>query len=100
MHSTTTERLIELLNDAYTKFEGRIPHGDDLVIDTMTVEEAKQQAVLIPDCEGFTFQGKDMGGPVEIVFKKKWGIKSKKGWTSYKLDRQAIKAIIEPDFID
>ena len=45
--------------------------GGDLLIEMMTVEEAKLRAITLENCAGFHFQGQLSGARVEIHFKSK-----------------------------
>mmetsp|Transcript_70425 Transcript_70425/g.205998 ORF Transcript_70425/g.205998 Transcript_70425/m.205998 type:complete len:748 (+) Transcript_70425:94-2337(+) len=68
--------------DMFTRRAGYIASGDSLLVEKMTVEEAKLRCQGLPECQGFTFKGEDTAQPVQVHFKasqKVYGI----GWTSY-----------------
>lgn len=62
--------------------------GDDLLIESMTLEQAKTKCAVLPGCEGFTFQEVPQGGVVEVHFKSEWEL-SGQGWTSFHLEGHA-----------
>lgn len=66
----------------FTAHHGYISLGDDLMVKTMTVEEAKAACARLVGCRGFTFKGGLTDGKVEIHFKSKWNIQGD-GWMSF-----------------
>lgn len=83
------ERVVVHVEDRveFSQHEGFISAGGDLLIETMTVTDAMAQAVLLPGCKGFTFEGDPRSGKVEVFFKDKWDL-GDRGWTSYRMERK------------
>jgi len=67
----------------FTKHEGYICSGGDIMVGIMTVAQAKEHAAEIPHCLGFSFQGTREEGPVKVFFKDKWTCHGT-GWSSYR----------------
>lgn len=65
----------------FSVHHGYISMGDDLLVETMTVEEAKVACTKLIGCRGFTFKGSLTDGKVLVHFKSKWDIQGE-GWTS------------------
>jgi len=63
--------------------------GDDLLIESMTLEQAKTKCSVLPGCKGFTLQEVPQGGVVEVHFKSKWE-PSGHGWTSFHLEAPGL----------
>ncbi|CAK0832924.1 unnamed protein product, partial [Prorocentrum cordatum] len=87
----SARRLVKLILDkmtekAFRQLEGFIPGGDDVLIQEMTVSEAKARVADLPGCLGFTFRGQPTGDPVKIFFKRKAFVKGV-DWTSFIFDR-------------
>jgi hypothetical protein len=61
---------------------GYIPRGGDVLVATMTVEEAKMKCTQLPSCLGFTFRGAMTADPVQVHFKNKDNIEGE-GWTTF-----------------
>jgi len=69
---------------SFKVYEGFISSGENILEQTMTVEEAKERCGELPTCKGFTFEGKPKeGSKVHMYFKDKWDIWGTK-WTSYR----------------
>lgn len=62
---------------AFCEHEGFIDaSGPDLLVQTMTPEEAKCKAAAMPNCRGFTYEGEPTDMPVKMYFKGQWSISS------------------------
>ncbi len=62
-----------------------------MLIETLTVHDAKLKAVTLHGCQGFCFRGPMTNAPVEIMFKSKWdNTVGKNPWTSFKLEDQSM----------
>lgn len=68
----------------YSVHECCIAEGDDILVKTVTLEEALTMAAL-SKCRGFTFMGPLVDGRARIFFKTAGGFKvcPKSGWTTY-----------------
>lgn len=90
----------------FTVHRGRIPAGDDLGMEVMTVAAAKRKALQMPGCKGFCFlnveklqsrsllHGRDENCKVEVFFKSRWElVQSAKPWTAIKVE--ASDAMLE-----
>lgn len=73
------------IEDGFIRRDGFIGVGEDLLVETMTVDEAKRKASAMPRCQGFTFTGGPTNDPVEIFFKSESDNTVGKfcKWTSY-----------------
>merc|ERR1719329_382113 len=69
----------------FVMHSGRL-EGEDLLIETMTIEEAKDVAAELEGCEGFTFEGEDTEEPIEIHFKDCWALVEDEEWTSFQIE--------------
>jgi len=49
--------------------EGYLIDAEDLLVETLTIKEAKRKAVNLPSCQGFCWCGPVTDNPVEIFFK-------------------------------
>lgn len=79
------ERMLIAQGGAWQEVRGRISAGEDMMVETMTVEEAKVLADALPGCAGFCHKGHPTKSPVEIFFKSLWDITVYSSpWTSYK----------------
>lgn len=77
----------------FEKHSGFISVYGDLLVAEMTVEDAKNTAMEILGCKGFTFEGEDVGEPLRIYFKNKFDNVTSADWTSYRLgDGSTAKA--------
>lgn len=70
----------------FSKHVGYISGGGDLLQARMTVEQAKEKCKHMRTCQGFTFQGEDEQGQVDVCFKDKWDLCGV-GWTSFRCYR-------------
>lgn len=79
-----------------TEREGFIPQGGDLLVETMTVDDAKLKCLTLPGCRGFTFRGVITEEPVKIFFKNKSETKPGE-WTSmvHNGGNEALKTAIQ-----
>ena len=76
----------------YLFSDGYISEGGDLLMETLTLEEAKRKAVTLRGCRGFCFRGPITKEPVEIIFKSKWdNAVGNHQWTSFKLEAPEVK---------
>lgn len=66
----------------FSRHDGFIEQGDDILHANMTIEAAKQTCQTTASCKGFTYKGSETDGPVEIYFKSKFVLQGT-GWTSY-----------------
>jgi hypothetical protein len=65
------------------KFHGYLKAGNNIDSGTMTLEVAKQKAMELPNCAGFTFKGEDTGS-LKVWFSSKWEFAPQAGWTAYR----------------
>jgi len=71
--------------------------GDDISVETMTVEEAMRRCGHrdLMECKGFTFQRLPCGQRcVTVYFKDKWKLEPRAGWTAY--CREAVQPAKKP----
>lgn len=61
--------------------------GPDLLVQTLTPEEAICKASTMQNCSGFTYEGGPTDWPVKIFFKSRWNIGGS-GWMSYKKEEE------------
>jgi len=80
---------------AFSLHHGYLSEGSDLLWQSMTVEEAKRKAAMLPGCKGFCFEGVDMGGSLEICFKGKWDFNASADWTSYRLEVNCQRVMVQ-----
>lgn len=73
----------------FSKHQGRLMRGSDLLVATMTVTDAMKKAKELLHCVGFCFRGVVGDDPVEVFFKCKWDFwgSSRLDWTSFRKDR-------------
>lgn len=69
----------------FVQYEGMVDHGPSLLIQTMTVEDAKCKASAMPNCVGFTFEGPPTDDLVKVYFKSQWQLVGTVA-TSYRLE--------------
>lgn len=76
---------------SYEVFDGFISRGGDLLSEWTDVQAAKEKALELEGCQGFTFKGPDEGR-VYVYFKNKWDntpnkwdVGDEDRWTSYKI---------------
>lgn len=68
---------------------GAIATGGDMLEKEMTLEEAKEECQRLPACKGFCYLGSpDAEGKVSVVFKNKFELVEKSGWTSFSVEEQ------------
>merc|ERR1712228_518825 len=82
----------------FIQHDGYISQGGDILVQNMTVEEAKRKAATLSDCEGFTYEGTLTDKPMCIYFKRKWdlnGSGSGSGWTSFQRVGEEQRSEIE-----
>jgi len=81
-----------LLNQSTFSFhQGFLSMGGDIVVETMTIQDAKARCVRLKGCVGFTWQGgPDLLEPVSIRFKDKWSFHMSKTHCSCRVERSAI----------
>jgi len=66
-----------------------ISAGSDLLVDTMTIAEARAKCLALDDCAGCTFEDAPTNKPVLVYFKSKQELYGgSHGWTSYLRRRQ------------
>ncbi len=69
----------------FAKYKGFISRGADLLVATMTLDEAFDTATELEQCKGFCFRGDADAGPVEVFFKSKWElIHRPMHWTAFR----------------
>mmetsp|Transcript_17114 Transcript_17114/g.47444 ORF Transcript_17114/g.47444 Transcript_17114/m.47444 type:complete len:420 (-) Transcript_17114:192-1451(-) len=79
---------------AFERKQGFISSGQNILEESVTVEEAKVKCGTLPACKGFTFEGAGAAGQpkenetVHVYFKDKWDLWGT-GWTSYRREPQA-----------
>lgn len=61
---------------------GFISRGDDILVETMTVDDAIEKCKSLPNALGFTFKGGVTSEPVTMHFKSKSHVQGI-GWTTY-----------------
>ncbi|CAK0820198.1 unnamed protein product [Prorocentrum cordatum] len=54
-----------------------------MLVEAMTVQQAKAKCEEMPECAGFTFAGRPTAEPVTVHFKRAWILEGE-GWTSYR----------------
>jgi len=74
------------LERQFEKHNGYISGGCDTLVETMTIQEAMQRCLALPDCEGFSFRGVPSEEPVRVYFKGKWDlfVHAEETWTSFR----------------
>mmetsp|Transcript_16580 Transcript_16580/g.45018 ORF Transcript_16580/g.45018 Transcript_16580/m.45018 type:complete len:1127 (-) Transcript_16580:43-3423(-) len=66
---------------------GAIATGGDILEKEMTLEEAKEECQRLPACKGFCYFGApDAEGKVNVVFKNKFELVEKTGWSSFQVE--------------
>lgn len=75
-----------LIDDEFSVHTGFSSAVGDLLVEMMTVEEAKVRCRTLPMCEAFTFKGVPTDDAVEIHFVGKGNIVGA-GWTTYRWHR-------------
>lgn len=65
----------------FFKHSGFISDGGDLLMEKMTVRQAKRKATTLPGCRGFCFWGEETDKAVDVIFKNHFDINS--GWFSW-----------------
>jgi len=71
----------------FSSHGGSIADGGDILEKEMTIEEAKAECERLPACKGFCYQGApDAEGKVSVVFKNKFELVEKSGYTSFQVD--------------
>jgi len=73
----------------FVEHRGYIPAGDDLLVEIMTIADAKLRCQSLPACKGFSLEGKPTDNPVTIWFKNEWALCDSLGWTSFKFVEEA-----------
>jgi len=88
----------------FIEYEGFMDTGPDLLVQSLTLEEAKCKAATMDDCVGFTYEGEACAQRVKMYFKGEGNINSSKpGHTSYKKEEvvcavgDSAMAIFEPN---
>lgn len=83
---------------SFKRFEGFISSGENILEETMTVQEAKTRCSELPTCKGFTYEGApgkmDDDERVHAYFKNKWDLWGT-GWTSYERTSEQAAARLE-----
>mmetsp|Transcript_70225 Transcript_70225/g.227363 ORF Transcript_70225/g.227363 Transcript_70225/m.227363 type:complete len:355 (+) Transcript_70225:1431-2495(+) len=83
----------------FTSHSGYITVGGDLLEQSMTLEEAKQMCASLAQCKGFCYEGTPTPeGKVNVVFKNKWDLAGKAGWTSYRLEEQPASDVASLEY--
>lgn len=70
-------------HEAFILHHGHLSGGNDIFTGKMTIEEAKDKCIHLPNCHGFTFAGQPTEDPVEVYFKSTWDFHEGTPWTSY-----------------
>jgi hypothetical protein len=77
----------------YTEHKGFLLPGDELHEDVMTVSSAKQKALDLPGCVGFSCENQDdSDAAVQVYFKGRWNLQAAEDdddneqWRSFKLE--------------
>jgi len=74
----------EKLRVVFEKHKGSyISSGGDLLVATLTLEQARKQAATLENCRGFCFKGREADGPMKIYFKDHSRVYAEGDWTSY-----------------
>lgn len=74
----------------FSSHAGAISTGGDILEKEMTIEEAKAECERLPSCKGFSFLGSpDAEGKVNVVFKSKFDVMEKSGWTSFQVEEKS-----------
>jgi len=74
----------EKLRVVFEKHKGSyISSGGDLLVATLTLEQARKQAATLENCRGFCFKGREVDGPMKIYFKDHSRVYAAGDWTSY-----------------
>lgn len=88
----------------YSVHQGFIPQGSDIIVKVMSISQAKEECVLDPNCEGFTFEGsaEDMQAPRRINLKSKWKLQpdATSSWTSFHLQRAETSSKPEAEHVE
>mmetsp|Transcript_37552 Transcript_37552/g.119657 ORF Transcript_37552/g.119657 Transcript_37552/m.119657 type:complete len:703 (-) Transcript_37552:96-2204(-) len=73
-------------HETLSQHKGFLPIGGDLLIESMTVQEAKVRCMTLTGCKGFSFKGPPASEAVQVYFKDKWDLCSAGPvvWTSFK----------------
>lgn len=73
----------------FSKHQGNLMRGSDLLVATITVMDAMKKAQELLHCVGFCFRGEVGDDPVEVFFKCKWDFwgSSRPDWTCFRKDR-------------
>lgn len=88
----------------FLEYEGFMDTGPDLLVQSLTLEEAKCKAATMDNCVGFTYEGEACAQRVKMYFKGEGNINSSKpGHKSYKKEEvvcavgDSAMAIFEPN---
>jgi len=83
----------------FSSHGGAIATGGDILEKEMTLAEAKEECRRFPECKGFCYFGApDAEGKVSVVFKNKFELIEKSGWTSYQVAEKAVEELATPDY--
>jgi len=77
-------RAVKVDGILWSQQEDYMGVGDAIVMETMTIEQAKIRSLTSGGCRGFSIQGKPhRDGTVQVMFNATWNVFGE-GWTSYR----------------
>jgi len=74
---------------SFQEYSGYIDHGPDLLVQTMSLEEAMSKAASMPTCQGITYKKASDHENMTVYFKSHWNITGwgdRSVWRSHKVE--------------